>query len=682
MDGVRVIRQQVDSQRQKDRDTEGQKRRGSKRIMTQFKITYSFSFYGWFIFIYSFSLYFEQITWTFCFNASEKHEVMALDVSCMAEVEGIVKMIWLGKKFQNPQLMRYIASASEEELQRLKTQIGQKLFPKSGCITHLDPLHDCPPEAAQYLFAFQPTRSTRRWIPVRHDEPASNILLGLGRIIQNVTSAAVKSFCLDSDGLICATLNNAVYLKETMASDKEFLIVVKIPRNNSAVISLQNEYRALLALQSTGRVVKLFSNSSEKSGIDFIFTYYHPTSLEWSAHIWHSLEEILLLSTELLNAIAAIHKKRWLVISLNPDSILFNTHRKHPSDPFLPLLLTGLENAVQFNELSASVPSEYMQNPRFDGFRAPEFTKKQPPSEKTDMFSAGLIILAALLRRLSPFNNDEENFRILQGGLPVDEILACFNEAVHDEDQRLDCSHGLLSLLQDILSLDPDTRPTVNQALKKLKQLSKSKHIHLTSGKVTQSIPGGLDIHTGEFLWPVDVNIERLEDQDNPDRLSDYFSVISPLPAPPKTFLAAYGGRPVSKRELYWLEHLGLDTHALNEGSYHGLARDGRRLCNGIYNQNWYFTKREVGSFIDDAYETMTGVNTKYKYLECSHQPEGPSAMLTSRRILIQSTRQLKANEELFVSYGKTYRAKKLKNLPKVQDIQSKAPPPNKGRPT
>ena len=442
-----------------------------------------------------------QVTWEFHFNASESHSQLNIILHSMAEVEALAKGIWLGKTISNQHSFNnYITSISELELKNLKVQILNKTFPKSGGIVFLDPHQACLPEPEKDLESFLP-RTRRGKFAVRHNERASEILSGLGQTIRNVSTAAVKRFCEDSDGLISARLNNVVYLKETITNS--LLVVVKIPRNDSAVISLKREYRALLALQCTRRVAKIFSNSSDKAGNDFILTVYHPTSLEWSAHIWHNLGEVLLLCMELLTAVDAIHKKNWLVIGLHPGSILFNDQRKDPRDSFKPLRLTGLEHATPIDEIYATAPIDYLKNPIYDGFRAPELIEKKPPSVKSDIFSVGLIILAALLRRTSPFKNDEEIFRILHKGLPVDDILQCFNEGVYDQDQMLDSNHSLISLMQNILSIDPERRPTANQALKQLQPLLKCKGIYpplRASGKVTQSIPGYLDKHSNEFL--------------------------------------------------------------------------------------------------------------------------------------------------------------------------------------
>jgi hypothetical protein len=109
-----------------------------------------------------------------------------------------------------------------------------------------------------------------------------------------------------------------------------------------------------------------------------------------------------------------------------------------------------------------------------------------------------------------------------------------------------------------------------------------------------QSYPihGHLDKVSGHFVWPIQLTATVIQDPHNKYRLAVDMSGVSLLQAPKGSIMAVYTGRPVSKRELFWMQHIGLATHAISDGYLWGL--DGRRLCNGIFNTDYFLETRKV----------------------------------------------------------------------------------------
>jgi hypothetical protein len=68
--------------------------------------------------------------------------------------------------------------------------------------------------------------------------------------------------------------------------------------------------------------------------------------------------------------------------------------------------------------------------------------------------------------------------------------------------------------------------------------------------------------------------------------------VLAAIDTPRGKLVADYDGRRVSKEYLRWLAHLGLHTHGLNDGDDCGF--DGRRKCNGIFDEWFYICNGKV----------------------------------------------------------------------------------------
>jgi len=117
-------------------------------------------------------------------------------------------------------------------------------------------------------------------------------------------------------------------------------------------------------------------------------------------------------------------------------------------------------------------------------------------------------------------------------------------------------------------------------------------------------------------------------------------------------YLTEYGGRQITYTEAMQLRESGHDTHIV--ASVFGASAIDGSVQPPLYTLDYYTRNHLVGSFINDPYGfSNSSVNCKFEYKDWTGQA-ADGAYIT-RRVFARATRDLAADQELFVNYGKTY---------------------------
>jgi serine/threonine protein kinase len=380
------------------------------------------------------------------------------------------------------------------------------------------------------------------------------------------------------------------------------LVCVKMATCAEGHSRLRREASALQRLQSTGRVAQIW-NSDELSkylGRGILITLYQPVPPPQDSRldVFMSLNELEDRIEELSHALALLHKSGWIWLGLKPGHLLYTHCRIDPRDTVQPLRIIGLENSLCLSDKNSS------ENSSDPTWAAPEVKTQQPtrslkakgqvghvsegedyileagPTTAADLFSLGLLISAHLARTSHPVMASDQN------------LCSLFNSLVYDTEQQIYEEHWLVRLRGELLQTNPLLRPTAEQVLQHISLFRRQPNLLQMLEPGTEIIDGYIHPDTHHMIWPVVLKTIIVKDQRNAARLTDYVTVHAGLDTPRGKALADYKGRSVTKQYLIWLRHLGLHTHALNDGDCG--AYDGRRKCNGIFDMPFYKTHRQV----------------------------------------------------------------------------------------
>ncbi len=509
----------------------------------------------------------------------------------------LVTAIWKGHLLPPGygHLHQVLKGATKLESQRIKDQLSSACFPAAGGVCTLNLLLESSNQ--QQIIQNQLARVSLRQVmnPMKLGSLANEIFDYLKKCgAFEPLPGRISKFCMDTDGLLKSSNQFALYLlkvrhlPEKTGSAKEHYVVAKLPKTSSSIESLSVEHQILLALQATQRVPHLWNGSGQtmqlrKTGL---LTDYHPVSLEWSSLLWLSLEEVIALAVEILRALQAVHAEGYAMLNLNPSHLLFTALKADPRDRTEPLRITGCRKAHFIQEISPDSDNFKEMRAGSASWLSPEIIAGNTVSEKSDIYSAGLIIFSCLQREIcSDINQNADIFD------PV-KMSERFNRNVYGRSTTITENHFLVPLLKAMLSKDPADRPSAATAVS-MCDTPPALLEELALGNV-QSYPihGHLDKVSGHFVWPIQLTATVIQDPHNRSRLAVDISGVSLLQAPKGSIMAVYTGRPVSKRELFWMQHIGLATHAISDGYLWGL--DGRRLCNGIFNTDYFLETRKV----------------------------------------------------------------------------------------
>lgn len=518
------------------------------------------------------------------------------------ELEKLVLAIWKDKPLPPDQghfhLQEVLTEASRTEKQRLRDQLVLSHFPAAGGICVLDLLH----ESSIQTLSIQNETTTRT--SLRH--VVKPLILGslANKMLESLKMSGffealpvrVSMFCSDTRGIISSSSQYILFLLKVKGNPegedlkKEKYVIAKLPNTTDALKSLENEQKNLAALQFTERVPRLWNGfqvgkTTELKETGLLMDYY-PISLEWSSLLWLSLEEVVLLAKELLHAIQTVHAEGFAILDLNPTHILFTVMKADPRNRAEPLRITGLRKARSIPGISPDSKIFKEMRAGTASWLSPEIIDGTVVTEKADIYSAGLILLSCLQRELcSKVNNEADRFDFVR-------MSNRFNTNLYGQSQKLTSTHFLVALLRRMLSISPADRPSAAEAVS-LFINSPQANAELILGDVKFfPVDGHLDQVSGRVVWPVVLKSTVIQDPRDKFRLVEDVSGFSSLHAPKRSTMAIYTGRPVSKRELFWMQHIGLATHAISDGHLWGL--DGRRLCNGIFNTDYFLTKLQV----------------------------------------------------------------------------------------
>ncbi len=384
------------------------------------------------------------------------------------------------------------------------------------------------------------------------------------------------------------------------------LVCVKIAKNADALRQLQRETIALQALQSTGRVVELhcsvLTSVFLSRGMQLTRYYAVPLQQEEGFQTSLSLFEVEETLDGIANALVSVHSNGWAWLNLNHGHILFNHAHHDERDSKHQLCILGLENAITSKSLTKSdsficTAKTSWAAPEFNLFLSSSVVQDRIFLDQTsvmnlsfftrcDMFSLGLLILCYLSRTVDPVQ--------AQRVASTREDLCCsFNIPVFDTSKRIQIDSYLITLAMDLLKTDPQLRPTAEEALQRIRTGRVISPLLLES--FTIEIPARIHNETLQMVWPVLLESKITTDQRDKTRLTDYMRVFAAIETPKGKMVADYSGRPVSKHHLRWLRHLGLHTHALNDGDER--AFDDRRKCNGVFDTQFFVCSGKVTSF-------------------------------------------------------------------------------------
>ena len=396
----------------------------------------------------------------------------------------------------------------------------------------------------------------------------------------------------------------ALFKQESISLDC-VLVCVKIAKNPEALKRLQRETVALQALQSTGHVVALhcpaLTSVFLSRGMQITRYYAVPPPQEEGFENSLSLVELEETLEGIANAMLSVHSNGWAWLNLKHGHILFNHANHDERDSKKNLCILGLETAITRESLQDSdsfistVESSWAA-PELSQFISSSVVQGRVLSDqisvmslpfftKADMFSLGLLIFCYLARTVDPVQ--------AQRVASTREALTCsFNMPIFDSLKRIQSNSYLISLAMDLVQTDPGLRPTAEEVLQRIRAGRVISPLRLESFSV--EIPAKIHGETLRMVWPVLLVSKITTDQRDKSRLTDYMQVFAAMDTPKGKMIADYDGRRVSKHYLRWLRHLGLHTHALNDGDEG--AFDGRRKCNGIYDTAFYVCNGKVTS--------------------------------------------------------------------------------------
>jgi serine/threonine protein kinase len=382
------------------------------------------------------------------------------------------------------------------------------------------------------------------------------------------------------------------------------LICVKIAKSAKALKQLQCETAALQALQCTDCVVELhclaLTSAFLKRGM--LVTRYHavPPPQEQGFESSLSLMELEETCEEITLALTSLHSQGWAWLNLKHNHILLNVARHDERDQRTQLRILGLEHAITEESLQ-SIDFFPTVDPTW---AAPELTlystssveQGKSVSDQTsvkslcfftqcDMYALGLLMFCYLARTIDPLH-------ALRGVSTTESLSRSFNIPICDPSKRIQSDSYLIRIAMDLVERDPLLRPSAVEVLHRLRAGRSVSHVQLETFK--KEIPAKIHGQTLQMLWPVFLESKIVPDQREKRRMTDYMSVFAAMDIPKGKLVADYNGRPVSKHYLRWLRHLGLHTHALNDGEEG--AFDGRRKCNGIYDSSFYICNGKVVS--------------------------------------------------------------------------------------
>ena len=418
-------------------------------------------------------------------------------------------------------------------------------------------------------------------------------------------------------GLLSSNKSFSIHLMEAWPKSKAtsreqaktsldcILVCVKIAKNEEAVKRLRHESAVLQALQSTERVVELHcpENTAVFLSRGMLVTRYYavPPPQEQDFDTSLSLVELEESLEELTLALVSVHSNGWAWLNLKHGHILVNHARHDERDPRKSLCILGLENATTGDSLQnsdtffASVNHSWAA-PEFNLIFSSSDVQGRISSDQTsvislpfftrcDMYSLGLVLICYLARKIDPVQ--------AQRVASTREALShAFNIPIFDMSKRIQNDSYLISLAMDLVRSDPESRPTAEEVLQRIRAGRVISPVRLESFEI--EIPARIHCGTLQMVWPVLLVSKITTDQRNSSRFTDYMQVFAAMDTPRGKIVADYDGRRVSKHYLKWLRHLNLHTHALNDGDEG--AFDGRRLCNGVFDTAFYVCNGKVTS--------------------------------------------------------------------------------------
>jgi serine/threonine protein kinase len=399
--------------------------------------------------------------------------------------------------------------------------------------------------------------------------------------------------------------DKAITFKQESISLDCVLVCVKIAKNAEALRRLERETVAMQALQSTGYVVELhfpaLTSVFLSRGMQITRYCAVPPPQERGFETSLSLLELEDTLEGIANALVSVHSNGWAWLNLNHGHVLVNHAHHDERDSQKNLSILGLENAITGDSLKNSDSFIFTGEiswaaPEFKLFLSSSAAQHRVSSDQTsvmtlpffatcDMFSLGLLMLCYLARTVDPVQAQ----RVAS---TREALSSSFNIPIFDTSKEIQSNSYLISLAMDLIETDPQLRPTAEEVLQRIRAGRVILPLQLES--FTIEIPGRIHGETLQMVWPVLLKSKVTTDQRDKTRLTDYMQVFAAMETPKGKVVADYDGRRVSKQYLRWLRHLGLHTHALNDGDES--AFDGRRKCNGVYDTAFYVFNGKVTS--------------------------------------------------------------------------------------
>lgn len=417
-----------------------------------------------------------------------------------------------------------------------------------------------------------------------------------------------RSFAPFPDDILRSSEHFTIFLRQESYQKKNSapvkLIVVKLAKTQQGRLILRREAANIMKFQSTRSVARLWQADRMEALLDLgaLCTHLHPSPMNVDplTSFWLGLYEITDLTVSLLQALQSFHQQGFCWFNLKPSHVLFNFYKKDPRDiiEYSALCLIGLEDAVP---LSGAVP--VTQDKEAYQWKTPESTGLPrgvgTATAAMDIYAVGQYIRGFLHRNKANAWRGKQNDILCKEEL--DEMLDTFNACVFNPLLRLSRDHPLLSLVSDLLHTDPDRRPTAADALVYALAIRSSlpkQMRELELGNViVHHIPGHLDPAISRFVWPLALHKTVVRDLRVEGRLTEYIYTVTVVETPSEKVIATYAGRPTDLLNISFLHSLDLHSHTFAKGrDVTSVAWDGRRLCNGIFDNEYYIETMEVVS--------------------------------------------------------------------------------------
>lgn len=627
---------------------------------------------------------------------------------CLFGVEQLLESIWRSSRTSKileksyPGLHCMLQTYTNLQMQSIQDQIACLEIPFDGVNAVLDPTvcvhvdrnhNGLVISSAAPLQTIWDSKRVSRGPVDHHFKPYDALLTWLFKTHKEKNLQKIpfrcSGFSQDPEGLLHESNGVATYLilqpenseiikNKLVVHQRELLLVAKLASTAEGFRKIQQEAHVLKCLQGTERVAKLWEVDSTEEHLrqKVLVVHYHPTPPPGTGsedHLWKSLPEIKEILFQLLEALALLHDQGWIWLGLTKEHILINQYKMDPRDLTLPLRIIGFEDSLQIGrENKATLPLHVGAMSHSLQRKAPEWHPGAEIGTSIDLYAVGLLGKSYLHR-------DQANAWADHKGLTFEErtaIVTHFNTPVHDLTKRLESSNPLLDLLESLVQQDPESRPTARQALHKMSQLMTDlDQVDLNPQyERLDMIPGHLDTATGKFIYPCELETTVREDIRKRSRLTTYCRLRCAVNTRAGANLAIYSGRPVSKPFLMWLKYFKLHTHASNDGA--SMGWDGRRLCNGIFDQDFYLKTRkvvglpffvlylkspklhfhnaQVASLIDSPSKGERA-NSHFAWFDAPMLPDAPGAPWMLRTTLVKATKAMEAHEPILVGYGRSY---------------------------